>query len=143
MLRQLKIHSVEEPPIYTEHDLRFQRERPGWRGELRASLACDPARQLLLNTPMLDASLHAAEPLSMGLHGSIDRWFRLPAEPLEILGTTSPVLAASLLLHHYPELRAPHLVIVPTSEEQRRFTRALKFLDPGAEFLELPSFADR
>jgi transcription-repair coupling factor (superfamily II helicase) len=80
------------------------------------------------------------EPLSLGLHGSIDRWLRLPAAPLEVAGTTSYFTLAGLVHHHYPELQAPHLAIFPRQEDLRRWLRAGQLLDPGFSALELPAF---
>ncbi|MGE0764380.1 MAG: transcription-repair coupling factor [Bdellovibrionales bacterium] len=85
-------------------------------------------------------TLIANEPLRLDLQSSIDRWLRLPAEPLELVGSASPLLLASLLLHHDPHQPGPHLVILARSEEVKRLGRALTFLDPSAEFLELPAF---
>src|SRR5690242_15473473 len=80
------------------------------------------------------------EPLSFSFHSSIERWFRLPAEPLEIVGTTSFFALASLVNHHYSELKSPHLVIFPRTEDVRRWVRAGQLLDPRFSALELPAF---
>lgn len=70
----------------------------------------------------------------------MERWLRLPASPLEVVGTTSLFTLANLVSHHYPDLKSPHLVIFPKTEDLQRWVRAGRLLDPRFSALELPAF---
>lgn len=82
----------------------------------------------------------AGEPLELNFLGSLERWLRLPAEPLDIVGSHSLLVVAAATLHHYLDFKKPHLVILASQDQVRAFNEALKFLDPLANPEHLPAF---
>lgn len=82
----------------------------------------------------------SVELLKLGVHGSIDRWLRLPAAELKITGTSSLVSLAQLLLQPYSVQPGPHLVVLPRAQDAQKLKQILCFFDPQFKFHELPAF---